>query len=695
MAAPASAKRVSIRPAHLTGGSVYPAPPVVSPVAAAAANSLSAELAEIRAAAASDQASASAASDESQSDSVPDDFHTSNRIKMSNARWFKRAGNASRRARGPSVAHSFNAQSAVEQMVRGGAISSGVVETFCSVAERVADSDQITSAVRSMASGRPMADPIEYHGDVLKPFSFDADGVFVFSSGPRELFEDYDGSSSFVSKAAWVAKSLEDAAACDPLARPDVLLSSSGVPLVDLECSASMDVSVNVTPSPNLNVPTKLRSVLRPNESGFSRGFFCCAGWLHIKDVVSCRVYIGDCREHPDGADDSYWKDFRDKVRTAIWRSLHDMATITFQSNGGSSIRQRTNTMRLDNNVDDYLAQHPNAIVKIEKPALFFRLLVLHGLKLNVCLSIAVVSHGHKYLPSQCSPEFSVVESPGSLEVSDEQMKPAMDAIAPFIDDFWIQAGWKHFVEAFVDAVQCPVRVGTSFGMYISGSKHGHDSSDGSSARLYAVPSADFLTGGRNGTTAWPFGLPFRWPTSITRESPPGSTELSFSYRQSEGHVRNERIPLSPPTVFPHIPTRCSQVMVYHPSRQLFTDRINKTLLDRLKKKDVDMRRQVEDIQTLNGWLQAMLRQDPGPLVELHSAKRFEGHFVTEITPDHEVGDLEAALERTLTWWIHCSAQWSTLKFYSGAEELVLHLRTKIRVLIQICIGGSRCFCAR
>jgi hypothetical protein len=99
------------------------------------------------------------------------------------------------------------------------------------------------------------------------------------------------------------------------------------------------------------------------------------------------------------------------------------------------------------------------------------------------------------------------------------------------------------------------------------------------------------------------------------------------------------------------------------------------------------MRRQVEDIQTLNGWLQAMLRQDPGPLVELHSAKRFEGHFVTEITPDHEVGDLEAALERTLTWWIHCSAQWSTLKFYSGAEELVLHLRTKIRVLIQICIG--------
>jgi hypothetical protein len=141
---------------------------VVSPVAAAAANSLSAELAEIRAAAASDQASASAASDESESHSVPEDFHTSNRIKMSNARWFKRAGNASRRTRGPSVAHSIDSQSAVEQMVRGGALSSGVVEPFCPVAERVADSDQITSAVRSMASGRPMAVPIEFHGNEKK-----------------------------------------------------------------------------------------------------------------------------------------------------------------------------------------------------------------------------------------------------------------------------------------------------------------------------------------------------------------------------------------------------------------------------------------------------------------------------------------------------------------------------------------------
>ena len=90
MSAPASAKRVSIRPAHLTGGSVHPAPPVVSPVAAAAAISFSAELASICAAAASDLSPASTVSKESTSESGdPDDFHTRNRIIMSNARWFK------------------------------------------------------------------------------------------------------------------------------------------------------------------------------------------------------------------------------------------------------------------------------------------------------------------------------------------------------------------------------------------------------------------------------------------------------------------------------------------------------------------------------------------------------------------------------------------------------------------------------
>jgi hypothetical protein len=718
IAAPAATKRVSIRPAHLSGGSFQPAPPLSAPVSGAA-KSVSAELANIRAAAVRDQSSASAGSQDSDSNSDSDsdsdsEFYKRNRIKMSNARWHKgAANNVSRRYFGPSIKPSINASSVVDQMVGGAPVPCANVEPFCSVVERVADSYQITSAARSMASDRPMADPKLYRGNVLKSFTYDLDGALVMSNGPRELFGDELGSSGFVSKAACYPKSREDAAAHEPLSRPGVLLSSSGVPLINLECSASLVVSVNVTPSPKLVVPTKLRSMLRPNEEGFQRGFFACIGWLNITDAISCRVYIADCRSHPvDEADQPYWERFRDDLRCAIWRSLRDVANVTFGGNdagaSGPTIRQRTNNMRLENNVTDFLAQHPKATIKVEHPILFFRLLWLHALKLNICLSIAVVSHGHKYLPSQCSPEFSVVESPDELEVSHAQMKPALDAIEPFIDAAWTRVGWKLFVEAFVEAVQCPVRVGAGFGIYLQGAKHQHDSSDGSSSRLYAVPPADLLSGGRNGTTSWPFGLPFRWPTSLTRESPPGSSELAFTWKKSSGHATDIRVPISPPADDTWryngivsdsgpvgagasdallIPVRASQVMVYHPSRQLHTDMFSTPLLDRLKKKDVDLRRQLEDIQRLNAWQQALSRQPQNQQVDLHSSKRFEAHFEYEITPAHPMGSLEASLSRTLFWWIQITAQSPSLQFYLGAEELVLHLQTKIRVLILICVG--------
>jgi hypothetical protein len=707
--APASAKRLSRKPPPPS-----PAPVAASPSAVNAAP-LSDRLAHLRASKVIDKAghggddaaleegdhdgdaALEEMGDEADAADRDEQWASRNKMHMQLMRDVKAKKNGSALDRRRIKGNSFDAAAATAEMTDGADLTDGDAFQFCSVAERVSSADQVVSYVRALSNPNAIPEPRRYGGVVRKEASYDQDANTFFSPGWRHLWVDRAGGQRYVSPLGWVPKNILDVLNVDILALEGVLLARSGGLLVDLPCRASADIMVNATFSPKHRVQTKLRAMLRDDEPGWARGFFSLLGWIRIGDTITCRIYGGDCREHPLNQPQTYWDNLQYNFRKSIWHALKAVARVTFSSRGSSDpisssssnslspsaipLRQLINEDRLGSCVDEFLAIHPNTSIRVEKPLLFFRFLALFGASFGVCVSICVDNFGHKNIPSQTSPTFTVLEDPAVACIPENQMKDAFDGSKEFVQKSWIQSGLHDLVNGLAEAVQCPLRISASFGMYVSGVKH--DQTDGTSPYLFALPPSGRIEGPK-GTMSRPLALPFDHCHSVTSDAPADGRQLAFVFRRSVGDPVDETVMLSPSNRC----TRASQVQIYHPARAFHTDTLTSTVLSRIVNSNETESRKFAALQKVIQYV-----RDSAGLVNclrallVFCSKRFECNFELTLFPESADDLASSSLLTTLNHWIHCTVQLPSLHFFIDAEDMWRHCRMKITCLTQLCLA--------
>ncbi len=565
------------------------------------------------------------------------------------------------------------------------------------VTERVVTADHSTAYVQGLVNDGCLAHPQRHDATVNKYGEVDRDYDTLFYAGPRYLFE----GTGVAPSEPWQPLSLQDARAIDPLRRPDVLLTSTGGSMLDMDCPMSLDIKLKFKFDHTQKVQTKLRSMLRPNEEGWKRGGHAQIGHVRINHATYATLHVGDSRNHPAAATGKYWDGLASNLQKAVWFAIRDTYRVMFDSgvtdaSGVMSdasqnepfvqMHSHTNTMHLERDAETCLRLNPNAVFRIEKPAIFFRLLSLHATRLNVCVSIGIFSHGHKYNPSQTGPQFCVPETGGQM-VGDDDMRAAYESLAPFVQKSWADAGWKPCIAAIVEALGDEVRYAASFGMYISGLMQ--QVPDGEeSPWLMAMLPPDRLQG-KKGTSSRPFAYPVQHETSVTVEAPAGTNaRISLRFGPAQGDSVRSLVQLAPEDGN----GRPTQMLCYHPGSQLHRAMITKFVLARLtntndSNPELSERHHREALNIINDYVDEDLRRDFAQVRALFCAKRWETNYEFVVRPGTSVDSLQQWLVNALCQFVYCCFQLPSLHFLRGASDMVRHSRMKLTCMVKLCVG--------
>ncbi len=579
---------------------------------------------------------------------------------------------------------------------------SSLVEPVATITEteRLASGGHITSHAYSWANNGRIAPHARHDGIVNKFVGIDRDADTAFYAGPRYLFERTGNAPT----GPWQPTSFEDVHAVEPLLRPGVLLTSTGTPLLDMACPMCLDIKLKVTLVPNQKVQTKLRSMLRRGEEGWKRGFWAQVGHLRMNDSTYASVCVGDSRNHRN-ANGAFWDDLAKNLQQALWLAIRDTYRVTFDTSVTDSagiksdalhnepfvqMHSHTNLMYLEQDAESCLRVDPKAVFRIETPAVFFRLLSLHAMRLGVCVSIGLFSYGQKYLPSQTGLQFCVPEDAGK-KVENADMQPLYASLAPFVQKSWADAGWKQCLAALVEALGDEVRYSCAFGMYISGlMAHVPDGEE--SPWLMAMLPKDRMEGAKS-TNSRPFAYPVPQPTSVTTEAPAGSAkQLSLRFSRAQGDPIDAVVSLTPRGST----SRPSQLHHYHPSSQLHRAMISKWVLGRLtntglsENASVDQRRKYERyhldaLDTVIDYVNVDLRRVYEEVRPLFCSRRWELNSEHVLRPSVEIASLQQHVVDALTQFVYCCAELPSVHFLRGADDMVRHSRMKLTLMVKTC----------
>jgi hypothetical protein len=681
----------------LAAGSASAAPfSVVS--SSSSSSSLSSQLAIQR------EAAAAAASGDSDQPSAADEERARRLLSMRMSKLSKRRVRQVARARRENFIDVVPVVDRLTGVSADSSLESSLVAPAATITEteRLASGGHLTSYVYGMANNGRIAQHEQYDGVVNKHISIDRDADTVFYAGPRFLFE----GTGMAPTSTWQPTSFEDVRAIEPLLRPGVLLTSTGAPLLDMAFPMCLDITLKVKLDPTQKVQTKLRSMLRPGEEGWKRGFWSKIGHLRMNDSTYASVCMGDSRNHRN-ATGAFWDRLAKNLQDALWLAIRDTYRVSFDTSvtdaagvkTGPSLNEpfvqmhsHTNLMQLEQDAESCLRADPRAVFRIETPAVFFRLLSLHAMRLGVCVSIGIFSHGQKYLPSQTGHQFCVPEDSGQ-QVAEADMRPLYASLEPFVQTSWADAGWKQCLAALVEALGDEVRYSCAFGMYISGLM-AHPPDGEESPWLMAMLPKDRIIGTKS-TEGRPFAYPVPQPTSVTVDAPAGSArQISLRFSRAQGDRCDGIASFTPEGSTSHP----SQLLHYHPSSQLHRTRMVKSVLARLTNTylpddaSAEERKKSEQIHldALNkviDYVDDDLRRIYEEVRPLYCSRRWELNSEYVLCPSMDIESLQQHVIDAVTRFVYCCAELPSVHFLRGADDMVRHSRMKLTLMVKTCEG--------
>jgi hypothetical protein len=598
-----------------------------------------------------------------------------------------------RRVAGPSHVASFS--EAVDRINAGDSVrdlmSDASALPIVTESERLATAIHLTNWARGLTHPGRIAHPQRYLGLVRKYFCFDQDAVTIWYGGPRQLF----GGDIVAFRPKWWPADLAAARAVAPLLRPGVLLSATGEPLSDFPCPMTLDILLKVVFSHEHRVATKLKSMLRDSEDGWRRGFFAKIGTVRVGSSIHAEIQIGDSRPQHADANAAFWDGMSAKMLDALWQALRDTMTASFDSSvteaDGSvsaaadhephvQMYAHTNTVRFEHSAEACVNLNKGLIYRIDRPAIFFRLLNLHCMRAGLCLSIALVNYGHKYLDSQTSQQFCVDEMDGN-DVPRAEMLPAYHAIQGFVQKSWDEVGWKQCATALFEALGGDeIRIGSSFGMYIHGLMPKDQVPAGQSPWLMAMPPADRLDGVKS-TESRPFALPFYHATSCTVASPANrAKQISLRFRHAVGDRHERLVPVSSANG----DWRATELQGYHPGSQMWRKKLHMIVFARLEnphESEANLLRAIAELAEYQEYDSQRPFDEVRPLM---CTKRFEVTVETVLSSTSSIESVQLAIVNALENFVYCCAELPSVHFYLGADDMIRHSRMKISNLVTM-----------